>query len=129
MSKPGEYIRSKSALIDPWSVPHFLFGMVMALGALVFEWPIGWSLLVTFVLAIGWEGIERTLRVRESRGNAMMDIILPVLSFAVTLVLLHRVVVSREHTQAFLIAAVLLYVYVNYSAWRARWERDRDFLN
>ncbi|MGB5018942.1 MAG: hypothetical protein WBO66_04390, partial [Candidatus Moraniibacteriota bacterium] len=78
------YWYSKKSL-DWWSIPHFLFGVVMAFLALVLAWPLSFTFGAMLIIAILWEGFERRIRIRESRSNSKMDILLPLLAFLLTL--------------------------------------------
>lgn len=114
-------------LIDPWSVPHFLFGAVTALGAIVFDLPIPASFAATFVLAVLWEQLEKYFRLSEAPGNAWMDVLLPLIAFTMTFSLVSGSDIGEEQARAFFAVSLLLYIFVNFFAWRARIERDREF--
>jgi hypothetical protein len=112
--------------IDSWTVPHFLFGTVVALFALVWGIPDGVALAATVVLAVLWEIVEMRLRIRETRWNVMSDILAPLVAFLLTYWLVGRGIDAGQQ-QAFLVVAVVFTVLANLSAWRARSERDPDF--
>lgn len=114
-------------LIDPWSVPHFLFGMVTALVAIVFSFPASYAFFATLYLALFWELLEKRYRLSEAPGNALIDIFLPLLAFGITFMLVDRADPHPERHMALLIVVFLVYVATNFFAWRARFERDRDF--
>ena len=114
-------------LFDWWSVPHFMFGMVTALAALAFSLSVPRVFLATLALAIVWELLEKRYRISEAPGNGAVDVILPLIAFAITLVLVDRADPNPDHHMALLIVATLLYIFVNFFAWRARIERDREF--
>jgi hypothetical protein len=114
-------------LIDPWSVPHFLFGVVAALAVVTFSWPIFASFFAVLVVAILWEILEKYFRLSEAPGNAWVDVLLSLIAFTVTLPLVLSPSITREQCAALLIVSVFLYLTTNYLSWRARLERDRDF--
>ncbi len=114
-------------LFDWWSVPHFLFGMVTALVALAFSLSVSRVFLATLALAIVWELLKKRYRISEAPGNGTVDVLLPLIAFGITFLLVDRVGVNPEHYQALLIVTSFLYVSVNFFAWRARLERDREF--
>lgn len=114
-------------LIDPWSVPHFLFGMVMALGALAFGQHLLVSFAATLAVALLWELAERRFRLSEAPGNAWMDVLLPLIAFVMTILLIDTAVIDRERRIALFAVSILLYMTMNFFAWRARIERDREF--
>lgn len=114
--------------LDWWSIPHFLFGVVMALGALVFAWPLYFAFVATLSIAILWEGFERRIRLHETRLNAKVDVLLPLIAFGFTIFLMdHMPMQTREDQQVFFFIAVFLYFFVNFIAWRAKMENDREF--
>lgn len=123
------WFRSLRRLLDAWSVPHFLFGMVTALGAIA----LGWSLLLTFfttlLVAVLWEKLERRWGIQEKSGNPGMDILLPLLSFGMTLLLVDQAPLHTEEHFALFISVLLLFVFTNAAAWRARIEKDTAFLH
>ena len=114
-------------LIDPWSVPHFLFGVVAALAAVVFAWPAMWTFVGIIVLAIAWEFLEMYFRLSEAPGNAWMDVLLPLIAFTLVYPLASNPAIDISQRFALLIVAMFLYLTTNYLSWRARLERDRDF--
>lgn len=118
---------SKKSL-DWWSIPHFLFGVVIALSALVFSWSVPVAFVATFAIALLWEYFERHVRIRETPANSKMDILLPLLAFILTIFLMnHTPAQTPEDRQSFLIITLSLYGFVNFIAWRAKIEHDREF--
>lgn len=115
-------------LFDWWSVPHFLFGMVMALFAIVFSLPLSYVLFMMFFLALLWEILEQRYILFEIPVNVMIDILLPFLSFGITSILVARADPDPERVSGLLIIVFLLYCVINFFAWRARFDRDREFL-
>lgn len=118
---------SKKSL-DWWSIPHFLFGVVIALSALVFAWSIPIAFAGTFIIAFMWEQFERRIHIRETPANSKMDILLPLLAFGITIFLMDQMP-SRtgEDEQTFFLTAVFLYLFLNFIAWRAKLMHDREF--
>lgn len=114
---------------DWWSVPHFLFGMVMALGALVFSLPVFPFFFVTLILAIFWELLEKRYRIREASSNTLIDILLPLIAFVITLFLVDQADANPEHHRSLFTIVSLLYSSINFFAWRARFNRDGEFQN
>ena len=114
--------------LDWWSIPHFLFGVVTALGALVFAWPLSIVFMATFAIAFMWEKFERSIRIHEAENNSRMDIFLPLLAFGITIFLMDRMPTrTSEDEQTFFLTAVFLYLFLNFIAWRAKMENDREF--
>lgn len=118
---------SKKSL-DWWSIPHFLFGVVVALSALVFSWSVPIAFTATFAIALLWEYFERHIRIHETPANSKMDVLLPLLAFLLTMFLMnHMPTQTVEDRQVFLIITIFLYGFLNFIAWRAKFEHDREF--
>lgn len=122
------WFRSLRRLLDVWSVPHFLFGMVMAIGALAFEWPIRFAFASTVIIALLWEQFESRIGIYERPGNPLMDILLPLLAFGMTLILVDQAPLHQDQHVGLFVSVAGLFLFVNAAAWKARFERDRDFL-
>lgn len=117
-----------SRLLDPWSVPHFLFGMVMALGVITFDWPLFPTLFILLSTAFLWEYAERSWGILERKGNPGMDIALPVLAFGLTFLLVDQALLHTEKSFALFVSVLLLFIFANAAAWRARIQKDKSFL-
>jgi hypothetical protein len=115
-------------LFDYWSVPHFLFGTVMALFAITYSLSTALMFFATLYLAIIWELLEARFRLREAQGNKIIDVFLPLLSFVITFFLIGRGNINPEQPSSLLIVTTILFLCLNFFAWRARFDRDRDFL-
>lgn len=114
-------------LIDPWSVPHFLFGVVAALAVIAFSWPAMPLFFAVLVSALLWELLEKYFRLSEAPGNSWVDVLLSLIAFTATVALLGGISLGQERSVDLFIVSVLLYGSVNFFAWRARLEHDRDF--
>lgn len=115
------------SLIDFWSVPHFMAGVVSALVAVVFSLPFGPMLFVTLILAILWELFEARFNLGEVSWNVAGDIVLPLIAFPIVYVLVNRPELDMEHRAFLLVVATSVYVYTNAISWVARIDGDRDF--
>ncbi len=113
--------------LDFWSIPHFLFGSVTALFAEAYEHPFVLWFSITFVLAILWERFERFVGIRETKENARLDIILPLLAFLGTMSIVHHPSFGVEHAKAALLVSLLIYLFTNFLAWQARFDGDKEF--
>ncbi len=121
-------LRSLKRWLDPWSVPHFLFGMVLALAGITFYWPLVVTFLALVILAFLWEYIERQVGIHESKGNPKMDVVLPILAFWATFLLVDRAPLHKEQHMALFICVLLLFIFLNLVAWRARLQKEKGFL-
>jgi len=114
-------------LFDYWSVPHFLFGTVLALFTITFSLSIAWMFFATLYLAIFWELLEMRFRLREARGNGIADVLLALFSFGVTFLLIDQTDPNLERHGSILIVTSILFLCLNFFAWRARFEHDYEF--
>ncbi len=117
-----------SKLFDWWSVPHFMFGIVTALAAISFSWDMWDTFLGMIILALLWELLEKYVRLSEAPGNGWVDVALPMLAFAMTFILVDQAALNHERHVGLFTITLLLYGFVNMIAWRARFEKDHDFL-
>lgn len=117
-----------SKMFDWWSVPHFMFGMVTALCAITFEWPAFDIFLITTILALLWELLEKKYRLSEAPGNAWVDVVLALLAFVTTYLLVDTSPLNHEGHVGLLTITLMLYCVINMLAWRARWDHDKQFM-
>lgn len=129
MKKSPFILAGPQGLLDAWSIPHFLFGMVMALVAIVFQLPILTTFVVLVVIAILWELFEMRMKLRENLWNVISDVLLPLLAYPVTVWLVQRTGIQPEEQVAFFIVAILIYFYSNIMAWQARFNNDPDYMS
>lgn len=115
-------------LFDWWSVPHFMFGIVMALAAISFSWPAFLTFIGMLVLALLWELLEKYVRLSEAPGNGWVDVVLPLLAYITTFLLVDQAALNHDRHLGLLVITLLLYGFINLIAWRARFEKDEDFL-
>jgi|SRR6185369_2620354 len=114
-------------MFDWWSVPHFMFGMVTALSAITFYWPTFDLFLITLVLALLWELLEKKYRLSEAPGNAWVDVVLPLMAFVMTYLLVDTSKLNHEGHVGLLTITLLLYGVINMLAWQARFAKDKQF--
>lgn len=124
-SFPGRLFQS----IDYWSVPHFLLGVLVAMIVRVFELPAVPLFFVTLFVAILWEGFEMWVKIREALINVISDVVLPLIAYALTLWLADSQAMRHDQLVALLNVTIIVYILVSYGAWRARFNRDPDFLH
>jgi hypothetical protein len=117
-----------SKLFDWWSVPHFMFGVVTALFAISYSWPAFQTFVGTLILALLWELLEKYVRLSEAPGNGWIDVVLPLLAFVMTYLLVDQAALNHDRHVGLLTITLLLYLFINLIAWRARFEKDEDFL-
>ena len=115
-------------LFDWWSVPHFMFGIVTALMAISFSWNAFYTFIGTLVAALLWELLEKYVRLSEAPGNGWVDVVLPLIAFVMTYLLIDQAKIDHDRHLGLLTITILLYGFINLLAWRARFEKDYDFL-
>lgn len=113
--------------LDLWSIPHFLFGILMAFlpsltGVSVFK-----ALAFTFVLAVLWELYEKFVSVRETVQNSLLDILLPIVAFVASSFILTSYPLHPNDLRVVASAVFVLYLFTNISGWLAYRRRNRDF--
>lgn len=128
MKKKKQQIFDPNKLFDWWSVPHFMFGIVTCLAAISFFWNVFYAFVGTLVLALLWELLEKYVRLSEAPGNGWVDVILALLGFVITLLLVDQAALNHDRHLGLLTITSLLYLFINMIAWRARFEKDGDFL-
>lgn len=85
------------------------------------------AFVLTIVLAILWEVFEKFIGVREFMRNILLDIILPIVAFAITSIGLILFPIRRDELLVAAGAVLLLFIFTNISGWLAYRRRNRDF--
>lgn len=122
-------IKKSGRLFDIWSVPHFLFGVVAAMMTIVYAWPFWETFFAILLLAVLWEGFEMRMRIAEYFWNMLTDVSLPLVAYGAVIFLVDHAGIDQEHRVALLVISILVYVFTNVFAWRARLFGDQDFYN
>ncbi|TSC65007.1 MAG: hypothetical protein G01um101491_62 [Parcubacteria group bacterium Gr01-1014_91] len=118
----------KGRAFDLWSIPHFLFGILMGfVPALVDSVSFSFALVLTLVLAVLWELFEMRVGIRETVLNSLLDVFLPVAAYIITSYVLLLQPYHREDIAVVSIAVLILYLFTNISGWLAYRRRSRDF--
>ncbi len=105
-----------------------MFGVVTALFAISYSWPAFSTFVGTLILALLWELLEKYVRLSEAPGNGWIDVVLPLLAFVMTYLLVDQAALNHDRHVGLLTITLLLYLFINLIAWRARFEKDEDFL-
>jgi hypothetical protein len=124
-TKRDWWMRGKA--FDLWSIPHFLFGVLMAFVPYITGFSILTSLSLTLILAMAWEVYEKFKDIKETMQNSLLDILLPIVAFTATSEILVHYPLRYEDTLVYATAVCVLYVYTNISGWLAYRRRNRDF--
>ena len=115
--------------LDLWSIPHFLFGILMSFLPMLTDVSFLTALTLTLILAMLWEIYEKFVGIKETIQNSVLDIILSIVAFTLTSYVLR---IYPPHTDDLLIVAIAvlaLYIFTNLSGWLAYRRRQRDFMN
>lgn len=99
------------------------------MGAIALHWPLIPSFLALIVIAFLWEYVEWKIGIRERKGNPWMDIMLPILAFGMTLLLVDQAPLHKKEQLALFVCVLLLFIFLNLIAWRARFQKERGFLH
>lgn len=117
----------KGRAFDLWSIPHFLFGILMAFASSLADISFGIALILTLVIAILWELLEMGIGIRETVLNSLLDVFLPITAYIITSYVLLLQPYHREDIGVVSIAVLILYLFTNISGWMAYRRRSRDF--
>jgi len=112
---------------DLWSIPHFLFGVLMGAIPQLVGVPLLTAFILMTVLAILWEIFEKLVNVKESIQNILLDISLPVFSFTLTSFIIFVYPIHTSDLTVVASAVLFLYIFTNISGWLAYRRRQRDF--
>ena len=117
----------KGRAFDLWSVPHFLFGILMAFVPPLTDVSFSMALTLTALFAVLWELFEMYLGIKETVLNSLLDVFLPICAYIITSFIL---LTSSYHYDDLLVLASavgILYIFTNISGWLAYRRRNRDF--
>lgn len=123
--KPKRDWWQKGRAFDLWSIPHFLFGILMAFLPPLTGISLLTALALTLILAMLWEIYEKFVQIRETVQNSLLDIILPIVAFTLTSYILRIYSFQYNDLLVIAIAVLVLYTFTNISGWLAY--RRRDF--
>jgi hypothetical protein len=118
----------KGRAFDLWSIPHFLFGILMALVSPLIDISFLTALALTVILAMLWEIYEKFVDIKETIQNSLLDIILPIVAFTLTAQLLLAFPLHPDDLLVITGAVFILYAFTNVSGWLAYRRRNRDFM-
>ncbi len=126
--KPKRDWWKKGRAFDLWSIPHFLFGVLMAFLPPLTGLSFLTALSLTLILAMLWEVYEKLVNIKETAQNSLLDVILPVVAFTLTSYVLRLYLFSHD-TLLFIASFIFVgYVLINLFGWLAYLRRDRDFM-
>lgn len=117
----------KGRALDLWSIPHFLFGILTAFLPLLTGISFLTALEITIALAILWELFEKSIGIKETVLNSLLDIFLPIGACIITSYLLRVYSLRHDELLVATVAVFMLYVFTNLSGWLAYRRRNRDF--
>lgn len=125
--KPKRDWWQKGRAFDLWSIPHFLFGILMAFVPSLTGISFLTALSLTIILAMLWEIYEKFVDIKETIQNSLLDIILPIVAFTMTSYALRIYAFNYDELLVAAIAISILYLFTNISGWLAYRRRNRDF--
>ena len=98
----------KGRAFDLWSIPHFLFGILMAFVPSLTGISFLTALALTIILAMLWEIYEKFVAIKETIQNSLLDIILPIVAFTLTSYVL-RIYLFRDDQLLVVATAVFIF--------------------
>lgn len=113
--------------LDLWSIPHFLFGILMAFVPPLTDISFSMALIFTAILAVLWELFEMYIGIKETVLNSLLDVFLPIGAFIITSYLLRLYSFRYDEILVATVAVFVLYIFTNLSGWLAYRRRSRDF--
>mgnify|MGYP003394303087 CR=1 FL=1 len=125
--KPKRDWWQKGRAFDLWSIPHFLFGILMAFVPPLTDISFSIVLTFSFILAVLWELFEIYIGIKETVLNSLLDVFLPIVAFIITSYMLHIYTFRHDELLVIAVAIFVLYVFTNISGWLAYRRRNRDF--
>lgn len=117
----------KGRAFDLWSIPHFLFGVLMAFLPFLIGISFLSALALTIIFAMLWEVYEKFVDIKETMQNSLLDIILPIVAFTLASYVLRIYSFSSDEITVAAAGVSTLYLFTNISGWLAYRRRNRDF--
>lgn len=114
---------------DLWSIPHFLFGVLMCIVSALMAIPVFIAFTFTGLLAVFWEIAEEYMGVRENILNSFSDIVLSIMAFVLTYQALLAYPLNFDTLMVIFVAVLSIYTFTNVSGWLAFRRRNRAFRN
>lgn len=106
-------------IIGLWSVVHGLFGVIVALSFILYEGSLVSGLLITAVLAVGWEIIEILFDGHEKHINRIADIIVAIVVYLIVYYIYTIQNISLETVKLSLWVAIALFIVGTIIGWSA----------
>jgi hypothetical protein len=119
----------KGRAFDLWSIPHFLFGILMGLLPPLTGISFLTACALTVILAMLWEIYEKFVAIKEAIQNSLLDIILPIVAFTATSYALLIYPLHSDDLLIIMVAVSVLYIFTLISGWLAYIRRNRDFMH
>ncbi len=111
--------------IDLWSVPHFLFGILMGISPYFFPLSIHAAFVLMIVISIVWECLEIIRGIRESVINKILDVTFHVFGFLLISTLFTQHPQGLLMLLPFSISTLIAYLGMNFLGWLAYRRRKR----
>ena len=127
--KPRRDWWKRGRAFDLWSIPHFLFGILMAFLPQLVGISVLTALSLMIILAMVWEIYEKFIDIKETIQNSLLDIILPVVAFMLASRLLAAYPLHSDDLKVFAVAIFSIFLFTNISGWRAYRRRKREFMH
>jgi len=110
---------------DLWTIPHTLFGFVMAFGFAHFGLPASYSLIATIFIAILWESIEYLSYIPEFVTNQIVDVAIALVGFGIATLLIMYVFKTPEDIKKWFYIFVIALTITSVIGWFAWFQYGR----
>jgi hypothetical protein len=112
-------IWAEGRFIDLWTVVHFLTGVLLGFTLFIFDFPIPliWVFVVVLVFLVLWELFEYIRKIKETAGNRIVDILIAVVGFALTM--FAYPILEPEFANIIGIIILVIYLTLGLSGWLA----------
>lgn len=111
--------------VDLWSIPHFLFGVLMALAPPFLLISFYTALVLTVIVSILWEWLEIYAEVHESLANRIFDVAFHIFGFLLLSTFLAKYPQDQGTLSVFGLIVLIAYGIMNFLGWLAYRRRKR----
>ena len=111
LTRDGRFVRTdmwrEGKWLDLWSVVHFLSGMSLGFAAPYFNFGTVPTIVIVFLLLVGYEMWEAMVRIHETPQNRFMDVVVGMTSFLPIFLLLRSYTLDYRYILAFVVTFAL----------------------
>lgn len=104
--------------VDLWSIPHTLFGVVIAFGVAAFNKSTrdGWMFVT--VGALLWELFEIVGRITEHTSNQIIDVVIALIGFGITMTIINHAPPKNIRRSFYIVLGIFIVTsIIGWLAW------------